>query len=114
LRGARRFCSGVLDALNISIPSNDTELIANLQNLYVAPMARNTDNLTVARARQYTISLMGMSLLPKDARLLVTERSYIVPGSTAGGNVDDMIYPSVVAAIRDFVPAQVANGDASR
>ena len=111
LNGSAR---GVLDALNISIPSNDAELIANLQNLYVAPMARNIDNPIVARARQYTINLKGTSLLPKDAPLLVTERSYIVPGSTAGGNVDDMIYPLIVAAIRDFAPSQGTNGDASR
>ena len=105
---------GVLDALKISIPPNYTDLIDNLSNLYVAPIARNIDNPTVARARQYTINLKGTSLLPRDASLLITERSYIVPGSTAGGNVDDMLYPLVVAAIRDFVPAQVTTGDASR
>ena len=103
LNGSAR---GVLDALKISIPSNYADLIANLPNLYVAPMARNIDNPTIAPASQYTINLEGTSLLPRDAPLLITERSYIVPGTTAGGNVDDMLYPLVVAAIRDFVPSQ--------
>src|SRR5262249_39722237 len=97
---------GVLDALGISIPPEYTELIVNLQNLYVAAIARDINNPTIAPASQYTLNLEGTSLIPRNASLLITERSYIVPGTTAGGNVDYMLYPLVVAAIRDFVPSQ--------
>ena len=96
---------GILDALGISIPPNYTDLIANLPNLYVVAITRDINNPTIAPASQYTIDLQGTSLVPINAALLITERSYIVPGTTAGGNVDYMLYPIVVAAIRDFPPA---------
>jgi hypothetical protein len=96
---------GVLGSLGISIPPNYTDLIANLPNLYVAAVARDINNPAIAPASRYTIDLQGTSLLPRGAALLITERSYIVPGTTAGGNVDYMLYPIVVAAIRDFPPA---------
>jgi hypothetical protein len=105
---------GILDALGISIPPNYTDLIANLPNLYVAAITRDINNPTIAPASQYTINLQDTSLVPRNASLLITERSYIVPGTTAGGNVDYMLYPLVVAAIRDFVPSQLASGGASR
>jgi hypothetical protein len=104
---------GILDALGISIPSHYKELIDNLPNLYVAAMARDINNPTIAPARQYTINLQGASL-PMNAKLVITERSYIVPRATAGGNVDDMLYPLVVAAIQDFEPLQTTGGGASR
>jgi hypothetical protein len=104
---------GILDALGISIPSHYKELIDNLPNLYVAAMARDINNPTIAPARQYTIDLQGDSL-PINAKLVITERSYIVPRTTTGGNVDDMLYPLVVAAIQDFEPSQTAGGGASR
>ena len=97
---------GILDALEISIPPNYTDLIINLPNLYVAAIARDINNPTIAPASQYTLNLKGISLVPQNAPLLITERSYIVPGTTAGGNVDSMLYPLVVAAIRDFIPSQ--------
>jgi hypothetical protein len=108
LNGSAR---GVLDALRIPIPPSDTELIANLPNLYVAAMARDINNPTIAPASRYTIDLQGASL--PSAPLLITERSYIVPSDTAGGNVDEMLYPWVVAATRDFEPPQ-STGGASR
>jgi hypothetical protein len=97
---------GILDALGISIPPNYRDLIINLPNLYAAAIARDINNFTIAPARQYTLNLRGTYLVPRNASLVITERSYIVPGSTAGGNVDYMLYPLVVAAIRDFVPSQ--------
>ena len=108
LNGSAR---GVLDALRISIPPNDTELIDNLPNLYVAAIARDIGNPTIAPASRYAINLQDTPTpLPLNAKLLITERSYIVPGDTAGGNVDEMLYPWVVAAIRDFDPSQLTSG----
>jgi hypothetical protein len=106
---------GLLDALGISIPAADTDLIANLSNLYVAAMARDINNPTIAPAKQYTINLRDAQIrLPLRAGLLITERSYIVPSRTAGGNVDRMLYPVVVAASRDFESSQSTEDDASR
>jgi hypothetical protein len=104
---------GILDALGISIPPRYEDLIDNLPNLYVAAMTRDINNPTIAPARRYTINLQGDSL-PINAKLVITERSYIVPRTTTGGNVDDMLYPLVVAAIQDFEPSQITGGDASR
>jgi hypothetical protein len=97
---------GILAELGISIPPNYTDLILDLPNLYVAAIARDINNPTIAPASQYTVNLQGTSLVPSNAALLITERSYIVPDTTAGGNVDYMLYPLVVAAIRDFVPSR--------
>jgi hypothetical protein len=106
---------GVLRALGISIPADDKDLMDNLPNLYVAALARNINNPTIAPARRYTINLGDTQIrLPLRAKLLVTERSYIVPGRTAGGNVDKMLYPVVVAATRDFASSQSTEDDASR
>jgi hypothetical protein len=52
---------GLLDALGISIPLHYKELIDNLPNLYVAAMARDINNPTIAPARQYTINLHALS-----------------------------------------------------
>ena len=107
LNGSAR---GILDALAISIPNNYRDLIDNLPNLYVAAVARDINNPTIAAARRYTINLQDTPIpLPPTAGLLITERSYIVPGSTAGGDVDKMLYPLVVAATQDFEPSQSTN-----
>jgi hypothetical protein len=92
----------VLDALGITVPQGDTDLIANLPNLYVAAIARNINNPTIAAASAYCIDLMGTSLIPLGEPISITERSYILPGTTTGGNVDYMLYPLVVAASHDF------------
>jgi hypothetical protein len=86
-------------------------LTDNLPNLYVTALARDINNPTIAPASRYTINLQdtAIPLLP-NSELLITEKSYIVPGYTAGGNVDKMLYPLVVAAIRDFVPSQLTSG----
>jgi hypothetical protein len=106
---------GILVALGISIPSDYRDLKDNLPNLYVAALARNITNPTIAPASQYAINLRDTPIrLPLRAELLITERSYIVPGKTAGGNVDKMLYPLVVAATRDFESSQSTEGDASR
>jgi hypothetical protein len=74
---------GILRALGISIPPEYTSLIANLPNLYVAAVARNINNPTIAAASQYAINLEGASLVPENVPLTITERSYIVPGRSA-------------------------------
>jgi hypothetical protein len=106
---------GILDALKISVPDGYKDLKDNLPNLYVTALARDIKNPTIAPASPYTINLQDTPTpLPLNAGLLVTERSYIVPGYTAGGNVDKMLYPLVVAATQDFEPPQSTGGDASR
>jgi len=93
---------GILRALGISIPPEDTDLLANLPNLYVTAIARDVDNPNVAAARQYTIDLRGTSLIPINFPLSIAERSYIVPSTTTGGDVNHMLYPLVVAAGGNF------------
>lgn len=93
----------VLQALGITIPPEDTDLRANLANLYVTAVARGTNNRTIAAATQYMINLDGDNLVPANAALVITERSYVLPGSTAGANVDFMLYPLVVADSQNFV-----------
>ena len=100
---------GILQALGISIPSADTDLMANLPNLYVTAIARDINNRAIATAAHYTINLTAAAQavgqnLPANAPLVITERSYIVPGTTTGGNVNFMLYPMVVAASTDFCP----------
>jgi hypothetical protein len=96
---------GVLRALGISIPPEYTNLMANLPNLYVAAVARDINNPTIAPAGQYTIDLKGTSLLPINTPIQFQGRAYVLPGTTAGGNVDYMLLPLVVAARKDFVPS---------
>jgi len=95
---------GILQALGISIPPEDTDLIDDLPKLYVAAVVRDINNPTIAPASQYAIDLEGTSLIPINTPLTITERSYVVPGTTTGGNVNYMLYPAVVAARKDFVP----------
>lgn len=92
----------VLQALGITVPEGDTDLISNLSNLYVAGIARDITNPTIAAASQYCINLEGTSLVPLLYPISITERSYIVPGTTTGGNVNYMVYPLVIAASHDF------------
>jgi hypothetical protein len=62
---------GILEALRISIPSDDRDLKDNLPNLYVAALARNINNPTIAPAKQYTINLRDTQIrLPLRAKLL--------------------------------------------
>ncbi|MGH9437702.1 MAG: hypothetical protein ACRD22_07360 [Terriglobia bacterium] len=97
---------GVLQALGIFIPPEYTDLMANLPNLYVAAVARDINNPTIAPAGQYTIDLKGTSLIPINTPIQFQGRAYVLPGTTAGGNVDYMLLPLVVAARKDFVPQQ--------
>jgi len=97
---------GVLQALGISIPPEDTDLIDDLPELYVAAVARDINNPTIAPAGQYTIDLKGTSLIPIDTPIEFQSRAYVLPGSTAGGNVNFMLLPVVVAARKDFLPQQ--------
>ncbi len=92
----------ILTELGISIPGGDTALLANINNLYVTFIARDCNNPTIAAANNFCINLMGTSLVPAGFPLSVTERSYVLPGTTTGANPDDMVYPFVVAATHDF------------
>lgn len=89
----------VLDQLSITIPPS---LAPALPYLYVTFVARDCSNPTIAAASTYCINLMGDSLIPADGPILITERSYIRPGTTTGGNVNIMTYPLIVAATQDF------------
>jgi hypothetical protein len=80
--------------------------MANLPQLYVAGVARDINNPAIAPARKYTINLKGISLLPIETPIQFQGRAYICPGTTAGGNVDYMLVPLVVAARKDFLPPQ--------
>jgi len=93
---------GILQALRISIPAEYTDLSANLPNLYVTAIARDINNPNIAPAQQYAMDLEKTSLIPIDGPLAIVERSYIVPGTTTGGDVNYMLYPLVVAASEDF------------
>jgi hypothetical protein len=92
----------VLTDLGISIPSGDTELINHISKLYVTFIARDCNNSTISAANSYCINLMGHSLVPLDKPITIVERSYVLPGTTTGGNVDYMLYPIIVAADADF------------
>lgn len=94
--------SQVLSLLGISIPPGDTELIDNIDNLYVTFIARDCNNPTIQAANAYCLSLEGISLIPLIAPISITERSYVLPGTTTGGNLNNMLYPIVVAAANDF------------
>ncbi len=91
----------VLSALGIAIPPGDTALIANISRLYVTFIARDCTNSTISAAQQYCIAFTTAQI-PLGDPVSVTERSYIVPGTTTGGNMNFMLYPLVVAARTDF------------
>jgi hypothetical protein len=93
----------VLTALGITIPPEDTELTENISKLYVTFIARNCNNATIAAAKAYCIDLMGRSLIPLDAPISIIERSYVVPGTTTGGNPPEMVYPYIIAATHSFI-----------
>lgn len=94
----------VLQALGITVPPGDVDLIENIEKLYLTFIARDCNNSTIAAASPYCINLMGTSLIPLLTPIQIAERSYILPGKTTGGNVDNMLYPIVVAAIENFPP----------
>jgi hypothetical protein len=93
----------VLTALGITIPPGDTELTENLAKFYVTFIARNCHNATIAAANAYCIDLMGSSLIPLDDPITIFERSYVVPGRTAGGYPPTMVYPYIIAATHTFI-----------
>ena len=93
----------VLTALGITIPPEDTELTENLSKLYVTFIARNCHNATIAAANAYCIDLMGSSLIPVEDPISIIERSYVVPGTTTGGNPAKMVYPYIIAATHTFI-----------
>jgi hypothetical protein len=93
----------VLTALGITIPSEDTELTENISKLYVTFIARNCNNSTIAAAHAYCIDLMGSSLIPLEDPISIIERSYVVPGTTTGGNPAKMVYPYIIAATHTFI-----------
>jgi hypothetical protein len=93
----------VLTALGITIPPEDTELTETLSKLYVTFIARNCNNATIAAANAYCIDLMGSSLIPLEDPISITERSYVVPGTTAGGYPPEMVYPYIIAATHTFI-----------
>jgi hypothetical protein len=93
----------VLTALGITIPPGDTELTANIANFYVTFIARNCNNATIAAANAYCIDLMGSSLIPLADPISIFERSYVVPGRTAGGYPPAMVYPYIIAATHTFI-----------
>jgi len=89
----------VLQELGIQVPDS---LRPALPYLYVTFIARNCNNPTIASAQKYCINLMGDSLIPASSPISFTERSYIRPGTTTGGNVNIMVYPQLIAATQDF------------
>ncbi len=92
----------VLMALGIKIPKRFKELRENIFKLYVSALTRDVNNPATAAINKYCINLNGTTLLPEGAPLSIAERSYIVPGTTTGGNVNEMLYPLIVAAADDF------------
>jgi hypothetical protein len=62
----------VLLDLGIVIPTNDTELLAHLSDLYVTFMARDCHNPTIAAASDYCINLMGNTLVPLGYPMSIT------------------------------------------
>lgn len=94
---------GVLTALGISIPPGNDELTANIDKLYVTFVTRNCNNSTVGAASSYCIDLEGSSLISLSDPISITERSYIIPGSTTGGYVPQMVYPFIIAGTHNFI-----------
>jgi hypothetical protein len=110
-RRAAGFESGVLTGsarqlladLAIAIPPDDEELLAHISELYATFVTRNCDNPTIAAAGELCLDLMGTSLIPLDEPISITERSYVVPGTTTGGYVPEMVYPYIIAGTHNFV-----------
>ncbi|MBA3239248.1 MAG: hypothetical protein H0T62_13005 [Parachlamydiaceae bacterium] len=93
----------VLEALGIKIPPSCVQLQKEIERLYVSPLTRNISNPTIAAASKYCIDLMGTSLIPAGYPISISERSYIVPNTTTGGNVNYMLYPIIIAAGQNFI-----------
>ena len=47
-------------------------------------------------------NLEGNNLIPLIDPISVTERSYILPGTTTGGNPNYMLYPMIIALNRNL------------
>ena len=94
----------VLSLLGISIPPVDVELAANLSKFYIAAISRNCTNSTNAPAADYYINLLGTTLLPSyTTPIIIFERSYILLGTTTGGDVNYMVYPYIIVGKLNFV-----------
>ena len=93
----------ILTLLGIEIPVNDIELTENISRLYATFVTRDCSNQTIKAANKYCINLKGTSLIPLTAPISITERSYIVPGTTTGGYVPEMVYPYIIAAKHNFI-----------
>lgn len=110
--GAVGFNSGVLNGsaqqvltdLKIAIPGADTALSNNISELYVAFIARDCANATIASAGNYCINLNGTTLIPLTAPITVYERQYVMPGTTTGGYIPAMVYPYLIAGAHGFIP----------
>jgi hypothetical protein len=89
----------------LGIPPGDEELMAHISQLYATFVTRNCDNPTIAAAIGLCLDLMGTSLIPLNDPISVTERSYVVPGTTTGGYVPEMVYPFIIAGTHNFVAA---------
>lgn len=93
----------LLAALGIAIPPGDAALIAHAERLYATFVARDCNNATIAAASELCIDLVGTQLIPLQDPISITERSYIVPGTTTGGYVPQMVYPYIIAGTHNFV-----------
>ncbi len=93
----------VLKTLKISISENYHELKKNIESLYITFIARNINNPTIKSISKYGINLQGTSLVPAGNAISVAERSYVVPCTTTGGDLNYMLYPIVIAASQDFI-----------
>ena len=90
--------------LGIVIPANYTELRNNIGSLYASFVSRNCNNKTIHSASPYCINLLGDSLVPSNATISITERSYVLPGKTTGAYTADMVYPYLIANSSSFIP----------
>jgi len=93
----------ILLKLGITIPTEDAELREEISKLYVSFVARNCDNSTIATVQDHCIDLQGSTLVPLDKTISITERSYILPGSTTGAYVPQMVYPFIISATHNFI-----------
>lgn len=109
-RAAAGFASGVLTGsaerllaeLGIAIPPGNQDLRTHLPKLYATFVTRDCTNSVIA-ASALCVDLMGDSLIPLDEPISIIERSYVVPGTTTGGYVPEMVYPYIIAGTHNFV-----------
>lgn len=108
---ATGFASGVLTGsaerlladLGIAIPPGSQDLRTHLSKLYATFVTRDCTNSVIAAASALCVDLMGHSLIPLDEPISIIERSYVVPGTTTGGYVPEMVYPYIISGSHNFV-----------